>query len=628
MDDLTQKERKSIIIKMIISIVLLITMIIIGLVLTIGDNIIGKLKGNITEMDEKASSTCEDLVLNNYGYIKFRSPDYDDERLKEILPVTLIFKDRNTGEIYNKKISIKDIICYDCDDKQIKIPVGNYDMKVIKPGFLYNFYEDTTISSNKEIYLGTGFFNLIRGDLNNDGLINDNDLIEPEEKIQNINSWYKKGGLYEGEYIIDQEDFTLTYGQTKQLSYHTSDYFKKTGTPSWYSYNSKVAKVENGLVTPMSVGTAKITVDNSQYVKVSVIESGSILLDETDITMNGIETKQINYKYSDDNTFGDSKPKFTSSDTSVAMVDENGTIKSLKKGTAIITVKAGFNTTETINVTVNDVDAEDFKIEEKEITFDGYEQKQIELKPIPSNATIYKYNYEVVDDTYASVTTDGLVTSKKSGTTKVKVTLVMEDKEISKYIDIKINYVQTESISYNITNLNFIGSETKNVLVTYYPSNGLDRKIIATSDDVYKNTTEKILSVYTRDGNISISSDYPGNATINFMIHREQGEDLTGVITASVSDVPIDKIYLTNSGDFGLRTLKQMTLTASPSNYTLNHSYGGIISATSSNTGFATIGSFSLGHVNVWRKVGRKGSSNICVKTSDGRSICATVYKN
>lgn len=629
MDNLTQKEKKSIIIKLVVSMLLFIAMIIIGLVLTVGNNITKKLKGEVASVDEKAASTCDDLISDNYGYITFRSPNYNDADLERILPVTLTFTDRDTKAVYTKVITIKDIECFNCDDKKIMVPSGNYDIKVTKPGYLYNYYEDTTIKPNSEIYLYSDFFDLVTGDLNGDGLVNDKDLIEPEEKIQNINSWYKKGSLYTGEYIIDQEDFELTYGQVKQLNYHTSEYFKKTYQPSWHSTNSKVAKVENGLVTPLSVGTTKINIDNSNYINVSVIERGSILLEENEITMNGIETKQIKYSYSSDNTFGDSKPTFVSSNTSVVMVNENGELKSLKKGSATITVKAGFNTTATIKVTVNDVPAEDFEIAEEKLTFDGYEQKQISVKPVPENATVYNYKYEVVDDTYASVTTDGLVTSKKSGSTRVKVTLIQEEKEISRYVDVKINYVATESITYK-NNITLDGAVTENIEVTYNPSNGLDRQIIATSDDVYEETTHKILrNVTTSDGNIKAVSSYPGNATINFNIDREQGTDLTGVINVIVNDVPLTGVSLSGGGYWPLTELNMViNLKGSPYNYTGNHSIGTITSATSSNTNYAKISRYDSYSVYLYHGINTKGSSNICVKTSTGKSACTTVYRN
>lgn len=629
MDNLTQKEKKSIIIKLVVSMLLFIAMIIIGLVLTVGNNITKKLKGEVASVDEKAASTCDDLISDNYGYITFRSPDYNDDNLERILPVTLTFTDRDTKTVYTKVITIKDIECLNCDDKKIMVPSGNYDIKVTKPGYLYNYYEDTTIKPNSGIDLYSGFFDLVKGDLNGDGLVNDKDLIEPEEKIQNINSWYKKGSLYTGEYIIDQEDFELTYGQIKQLTYHTSEYFKKTYQPSWHSTNSKVAKVENGLVTPLSVGTTKINIDNSNYINVSVIERGSILLEENEITMNGIETKQIKYSYSSDNTFGDSKPTFVSSNTSVVMVNENGELKSLKKGSATITVKAGFNTTATIKITVNDVPAEDFEIEEEKLTFDGYEQKQILVKPVPENATVYNYKYEVVDDTYASVTTDGLVTSKKSGSTRVKVTLIQDEKEISRYVDVKINYVATESITYK-SNITLEGAVTENVEVTYYPSNGLDRQIIATSDDVYEDTTYKILrNVTTSEGNIKVASSYPGNATINLSIDREQGTDLTGVINVTVNDVPLTSVSLSGGGYWPLTTLNMViNLNGSPYNYTKNRSIGTITSVTSSNTNYAKVSSYDSYSVYLYHGISTKGSSNICVTTSTGKSACTTVYRN
>ncbi len=661
MDNLTDEEKKSLIIKIVVSVVLLIAMIIIGLVLTFGGSISNRLRGDVTgaEVDAKASATCDNLIQENYGTIELRG---NMDIVLSMLPITLEFVDKETNTAYKKVLTLDE---YDSTYEYytFKIPVGTYDIKITKPGYLYVFYEDQSIVNSRTISFYIS--NLIPGDINGDGYINDEDLNDfdsyrnktcsslsgdealicdavdmnddgvvnqedytlLEQNVGRVYAWYKNGSLYTGQYIIDQDDFELTYGQTMQLTYHKTDYFNQSYTSNWRSSNTRVATVENGVVTPVSVGTAEISFGNSEPVTVTVSEKGSIILEESDITMDGITEKQIKYSYSDDNTFNGAKPTFTSSNTSIITVDENGVIKSLKKGTAKVTVKAGFNTTATVNVTVNDVEAEDFTINEKSIVFNGYEKKQIDITPIPSNATIYKYSYEVVDDEYASVTTDGVVTSKKSGSTRVKVTLTQDEKEISRYVDIEINYVPTESISYE-ESISFNGSTTMNVDVTYYPANGLDREIVATSDDVYGDTNNKILSsISTSEGNVRVTSAYPGEATINLVIDREQGEDLTGTITANVSDVAVTRLSVPSSTFGTLSYFVTVTISPYPSNYTKNHYVGGysIYSGESNSFAQATL---SGSRLTVRRRAAQySGSLTVCVRSEAGYTGCGTYSK-
>lgn len=662
MDNLTDEEKKSLIIKIVISVVLLIAMIIIGLVLTFGVSISNRLRGDVTgaEVDAKASATCDNLIQENYGFVQLGGK-YLDEALS-MLPITLELVDKETNTAYKKVLTLDE-----CDPTYeyytFKIPVGTYDIKITKPGYLYVFYENRSIVNSGTNYLYIS--NLIPGDINGDGYINDEDLNDfdsyrnktcsslsgdealicdavdmnddgvvnsedytlLEQNVGRVYAWYKNGSLYTGQYIIDQDDFELTYGQTMQLTYHKTDYFNQSYTSNWRSSNTRVATVEDGVVTPVSVGTAEISFGNSEPVTVTVSEKGSIILEESDITMDGITEKQIKYSYSDDNTFNGAKPTFTSSNTSIITVDENGVIKSLKAGTAKVTVKAGFNTTATVNVTVNDVEAEDFTINEKSIVFNGYEKKQIDITPIPSNATIYKYSYEVVDDEYASVTTDGVVTSKKSGSTRVKVTLTQGEKEISRYVDIEINYVPTESISYE-ENVSFDGATTRNISVTYYPANGLDREIVATSDDVYGDTNNKILSsISTSEGNVRVTSAYPGEATINLVIDREQGEDLTGTITANVSDVAVTRLSVPSSTFGTLSYFISVTISPYPSNYTKNHYVGGysIYSGESNSFAQATLSGSTL---TVRRRAAQySGSLTVCVRSEAGYTGCGTYSK-
>ena len=62
--------------------------------------------------------------------------------------------------------------------------------------------------------------------------------------------------------------------------------------------------------------------------------------------------------------------------------------------------------------------------------------------------------------------------------------------------------------------------------------------------------------------------------------------------------------------------------------YTGNHSIGTITSATSSNTNYAKISRYDSYSVYLYHGINTKGSSNICVKTSTGKSACTTVYRN
>jgi beta-N-acetylglucosaminidase len=95
----------------------------------------------------------------------------------------------------------------------------------------------------------------------------------------------------------------------------------------------------------------------------NVIPLTSISLDKTEISMFNGESNQLSVKYNPSNTTDNKSVKWSSSDTSIATVDNNGKVVAIGKGTAVITAKVGeFTSTCQVNVSnniiVGDIDAD------------------------------------------------------------------------------------------------------------------------------------------------------------------------------------------------------------------------------------------------------------------------------
>jgi len=133
----------------------------------------------------------------------------------------------------------------------------------------------------------------------------------------------------------------------------------------WTSSNENVATVdENGLVTAIGNGVAIITAtttdgtNHSVSCTVTVIDPNnipvtSIKLNRTDLTLNALDVAQLVATVAP-NDAANKALIWTSSDESVATVDENGVITAIGKGNAVITVTAadGYGASATCNVTV------------------------------------------------------------------------------------------------------------------------------------------------------------------------------------------------------------------------------------------------------------------------------------
>ncbi len=95
----------------------------------------------------------------------------------------------------------------------------------------------------------------------------------------------------------------------------------------------------------------------------NVVPLKGITLDKTELTMFNGETKQLTVKYNPSNTTDNKAVKWTSSDKSIATVDENGKVVAIGKGTATITATVGKFTatckvTVSNKVVVGDIDAD------------------------------------------------------------------------------------------------------------------------------------------------------------------------------------------------------------------------------------------------------------------------------
>ena len=153
--------------------------------------------------------------------------------------------------------------------------------------------------------------------------------------------------------IVEEETFILS---ATVLPENASD-----KTVTWSSSNESVASVNEGVVTGVSAGTAMIYAkagDKSASCRVTVIAKivppdpvhvTSVTLDKENLDLLKGQSEIIFATVLPDNA-DDRTVSWSSSDTSVASV-ENGTVRALKSGSAVITATAdGVSASCTVNV--------------------------------------------------------------------------------------------------------------------------------------------------------------------------------------------------------------------------------------------------------------------------------------
>jgi len=142
---------------------------------------------------------------------------------------------------------------------------------------------------------------------------------------------------------IDKTDISIKKGKTEKLvvTILPSNF---TDQVVWKSSNENVATIaEDGTITAKNTGTAtiKITVGNvSVSCKVTVIQPvTSISISKSNITLQALEEYQLKATVNPSNA-ANKEVKWSSSDSEIASVDDDGMIIAHKKGTATIKVEA------------------------------------------------------------------------------------------------------------------------------------------------------------------------------------------------------------------------------------------------------------------------------------------------
>lgn len=249
--------------------------------------------------------------------------------------------------------------------------------------------------------------------------------------------------------IDGDQEFEMVKNQTKNLSAkinpdNTTDDDKNI---TWTSNKDDVAKVDNnGKVTALKEGEATITAkvgthETSVKVNVKEIHIDSVVINELDDEFTRGDEFKYSATYTPENTTDENKTvEWSSSNTDVGTIDQEGNFVALKEGTTTITAKiANIKAEREVTVIENHVD--DFKLlqEEGEVLNIGNTQKLVTVVN-PENCTdAYTIKYSSSDEAIATVDENGNVTALKDGKVVITATLTTEyDDEFEDSIEINI----------------------------------------------------------------------------------------------------------------------------------------------------------------------------------------------
>lgn len=259
--------------------------------------------------------------------------------------------------------------------------------------------------------------------------------------------------------ITIKEETELLKGKYEELTvtYNPADATYE-GKVTWESSDPEVATVdENGKITALKEGTTKITATAEENgvkftdectVTVKEIKMDSIVIDSADFELGLGREKQLNVNFYPEDTTDDRTITWKSSNPEVATVDENGVVKAVKIGTAVITATTADGKTNTVEVTVKEIPIESIEISAPTTVKVG-DSFTLEIAINPSDATKQdgiKYissNSEVIE-----IDENGKVLAKGVGTA---IITVEAENGVKNQIEIT---VENQNINIDGENLN------------------------------------------------------------------------------------------------------------------------------------------------------------------------------
>ena len=315
---------------------------------------------------------------------------------------------------------------------------------------------------------------------------------------------------------LDNTTLNLKQGTTSQViaTISPSD---ANQSISWSSSNARVATVDsNGLIRAVGIGTATIIArtvnDLTANVKVTVgdysLNVKNIMLTTNYIVLPVGISKQLAVAFTPANA-SNKTVTWSSSNPSVATVDNSGNVKAISPGSAIIKATSndgGYTDTATIEVTSNKNEIDEKTIAFSEGSYTVGVNGTISLTPIitPSNATFKSVRFTSSDSSIATVDENGVVKGIKEGT--VNITAETYHNHLKATTTVIVKYIPVTSVKLSVSSeVTIKNGETTTIVATVLPSNASDKTVTYKSDNP---------SIATIDNNGIVTGKGIGRATI------------------------------------------------------------------------------------------------------------------
>ena len=256
----------------------------------------------------------------------------------------------------------------------------------------------------------------------------------------------------------------------------------------WTSSNEDVATVTSGgEVKAVGNGTATITVttvDQGKTASCAITVAQlvtEISLNKTAISLNEGQTESLVATISPTNA-NDKTLTWTSSDESVATVDQTGNVIAVSKGTATIRATANDGGGKNASCAVTVIrPVSSIELNKTSITVYNGKTETITAAVIPSTASYTDVNWTSSNTSIATVSSSGVVTGVARGTASITAT-AKDGSGVSASCEVEVKQYVTK-ISLSKTSLSINEGQTETLTATISPTNANDKSVTWTSSN-------------------------------------------------------------------------------------------------------------------------------------------------
>ncbi|MBQ3814176.1 MAG: Ig-like domain-containing protein, partial [Bacteroidales bacterium] len=412
---------------------------------------------------------------------------------------------------------------------------------------------------------------------------------------------------------LDRYSLEMVEGESAKITATILPQNATNATVTWSSSDSNIAVVDaDGNVTAVKVGSATITAKAedktaSCTVKVSssVIPVSSISLDKANVTVTEGESFRLVASVMPENAT-DKTVSWSSSDETLASVDQNGYVKALAAGVASITAQAG-DKTASCTVTINQlhVSVGSIILNKTSLFLVEGDSETLVATVQPDNASNKTVTWSSSDESIATVNEQGKVTAVKEG--YATITAKAEDKTAECQVTVSKREIPVSSIVLNTNNVEMIEGESVRLVATVSPANATNASITwSSSNEAVATVDQQGLVTALKEGAADITAQ-AGDKTATCKVQVKP-------LVVSVTSIALNKTSLS------LKEGESETLvaTVSPDNATDK-----TVTWSSTNTSVATVD--ASGRVTAIKE----GTATITAKAGDKSATCSvTVSKN